>query len=114
MLRNGGAYKREETVAVSHFDFDVGDMKCDKNSLLKELCKKYNMTSDRYNSQEEMHNSGETKSSGAYQDTLRERKKMRMRSAVMGAVGRDRVRTNDVRTYIPGKTNGEIDQNSRG
>jgi len=45
LLRNDGSYKRQKTVVVSHFDFDVGDMKCDRSDVLAELCKKFNMTS---------------------------------------------------------------------
>ena len=50
LLRNGRAYKSDKSVVISHLDFDDGDMRCDKNNLLKELCKRYNMTPERYKS----------------------------------------------------------------
>ena len=43
LLRNVGIYKRETNVVIAHFDFDVGDMKCDYNDVLSELCKKFHM-----------------------------------------------------------------------
>ena len=44
LLRNGGSYKIERNVVIAHFDLDAGDMKCDLNEELSELCKKFHMS----------------------------------------------------------------------
>lgn len=42
LLRNKGAYKKQETVIVSHWDFDVGDIDCGR-PIVSDFCAFYGM-----------------------------------------------------------------------